>query len=77
MPSRRQKVHIVPPMHDFSLFNCDDRDQPVVMRCATRKNLAVYFLFEDHDAIILAAMHNKCVAGMKFDRLAVSGEVGH
>jgi hypothetical protein len=69
-----ERVHVVSPMDDFSVLNRDDRDEPIVVGCATRKNLAAYFVFEDHDAIILAAMRDKCVAGVKLDRLAVSAE---
>src|SRR5258708_4203118 len=61
-------------MNDFSVLNRDDRDEPVVIGHTARKNLAVHFVFEDYDATILRAMHNKCVAGVKLDRLAVSGE---
>jgi hypothetical protein len=49
---------------------------PVVIGHAGRKNLAVYFIFEDYDSNILRAVDNKCVTGMKLDRLAVSGEAG-
>ena len=34
----------------------------------------MHFVLEDHDATVLTAVHNKCVAGVKLDRLAVSGE---
>src|ERR1700687_2310644 len=61
-------------MHDLSFLNRYDRDEPVVIGHASRKNLAVHFVFEDHDATVLRAVHNKCVAGVKFDGLAISGE---
>src|SRR5882762_4417304 len=64
-------------MNDFSVLNRDDRDEPVVIGRTARKNFAVHFVFEDHDATILRAMHNKCVAGVKLDRLAVSREASH
>src|SRR3989441_2273199 len=69
-----QRVHVVSPMHDLSFLNRYDRDEPVVIGHARRKNLAVNFVFEDHDTTVLRAVHNKCVAGVKLDRLAVSGE---
>ena len=62
-------------MDDPSVLNRNDRDKPVVVGCAARKNLAVYFILEDDDATILAAMDNKLVAGVKLDRLAVSGQL--
>src|SRR5260370_42173402 len=61
-------------MNDFSVLDRDDRDESVVIGRTARKNLAVHFVFEDHDATVLRAVHNKCVAGEKLDRLAVSGE---
>src|SRR5437879_6811089 len=64
-------------MNDFSVLNRDDRDESVVIGRTARKNFAVHFVFEDHDATILRAMHNKCAAGVKLDRLAVSREDSH
>src|SRR5712691_36378 len=64
-------------MDDLSVLNRDDRDEPVVIGCCTRKNRAVHFVFENHDATIPGAVHHKCVAGVKLDRLAVSGEACH
>src|ERR1700676_3632803 len=64
-------------MHDLSALNCDNRDESVVIGSAIRKNSSVHFVFENHDATIPRAVHNKCVAGMKLDRLAVSGEASH
>jgi hypothetical protein len=29
----------------------------------------VHFVLKDHDATILRAVHNKCVAGVKLDRI--------
>src|SRR5580700_1174002 len=64
-------------MHDLSFLNRYDRDKPVVIGRTARKNFAVHFVLEDHDATILRAMHNKCVAGVKLDRLAVSRVASH
>ena len=64
-------------MDDLSVLNRDDRDEPIVIGCATRKNLAVHVVLKDHDATVLTAVHNKCVAGVKLDRLAVSREARH
>src|SRR5260221_12637783 len=61
-------------MHDLFVLNCDNRDEPVVIGGTIRKNPSVHFILEDHDATVLRAVHNKCVAGVKLDRLAVSGE---
>src|SRR5258706_11403559 len=30
-----QGVHVVPPMYDLSVLNCDNRDESVVIGCAT------------------------------------------
>jgi len=72
-----QRVYIVSPMYDLSVLNRDDRDEPVVIGRTTGENPSVYFVLKDHDATILSAMYNKCIAGVKFDGLAVSGEAGH
>src|SRR5437667_4336571 len=64
-------------MDDLFVLNRDDRDEAVVIGCSTRKNRAVHFVLENHDATIPGAVHNKCVAGVKLDRLAVSGEACH
>src|ERR1700730_5472747 len=72
-----QRVHVISPMDDLSVLDRDDRDEPVVIGCATRKNRAMHFVLENHDATIPGAVHNKCVAGVKLDRLAVSGEACH
>src|ERR1700732_3751298 len=64
-------------MNDFSVLNRDDRNEPVVVGRTARENFPVHFVLDDHDATILRAMHNKRVAGVKLDRLAVSREAGH
>src|SRR5260370_2602961 len=64
-------------MSDLSILNGDDRDEPVVIACTTGENSSVHFVLQDHDATILRAMHNKCIAGVKLDRLAVSREGSH
>jgi hypothetical protein len=55
-------------MNDFSVLNRDDRDEPVIIEGTIRKNPSVYLILEDHDATVLRAVHNKCVAGVKLDR---------
>jgi hypothetical protein len=61
----------------FSVLNRDDRNEPGVVGRTARENFPVHFVFEDHDATILRMMHNKRVAGVKLDRLAVSREASH
>src|SRR5260221_6741997 len=61
-------------MHDFSALNCDNRDESLVIGGTIRKNPPVHLVLEDHDATIPRPVHNKCVAGVKLDRLDVSGE---
>src|SRR5271169_1039605 len=63
-------------MNDFSVLNRDDRNEPVVVGRTARENFTVHFVFEDHDATIVRTMHNERVAGVKLDRLAVSGVAG-
>ena len=64
-------------MHDLSVLNCDHRDESVVIGDSIRKNSSVHFVLEDHDTTVLRAVHTKCIAGVKLDRLAVSGEASH
>src|ERR1700685_2333539 len=72
-----QGVHVVSPMHDFSLLNCDDRDESIFVRAASGKDFAVDFIFEDDDATVLRAVHDESVGGVNLDRLAVSGKTRH
>ncbi len=44
-------------MDDLSVLNRDDRDEPVVIGRSTRKNRAVHFVLENHDATIPGAVH--------------------
>src|SRR5580658_3107786 len=64
-------------MDDLPVFNCDNRDEPVVIVRTARENLAMHFIFEDHDATFRGAMNDQCIARMKLDRLPVSRETGH
>src|SRR6516162_118694 len=64
-------------MDDLSVLNRDDRDEPVVIRCSTRKYRAVHFVLENHDPTIPRAMHHQCVSGVKLDCLAISGQACH
>src|SRR5260221_14517947 len=64
-------------MDDLSILNRDDRDEPVVIGSASRKNRAVHFVLENHDATIHGAVHNEGVTIVKLDRFAVSGEASH
>src|ERR1700682_6793589 len=64
-------------MDDLSVRHRDDRDEPVVIACSTQKNRAVHLVLENHDATIPRAVHNKRVAGVKLDRLAVSREASY
>src|SRR5579862_9542533 len=64
-------------MNDFPVLNRDDRNEPVVVGRTARENLPVHFVFEDDDATVLRTMHNKRVARVKIDCLAVSREAIH
>src|SRR6202521_4237737 len=64
-------------MDDLSVLDCDNRDESVVIGSTIGENPSVHLVLENHDATIPRAVHNKCVAGVKLDRLAVSGEASH
>src|SRR5580692_8442414 len=64
-------------MDDSSVFNGDNRNEPVVVGSAARKNRAMHFIFDDDDATVLGAMNSQCIARVKLDRLPISGEAGH
>ena len=61
-------------MYDPSVLNSDDGDEPIVVGNARRKNLSVYFVFEDHDATIFRRMHDKGVAAVAEFEQCVIGD---
>src|ERR1700720_4274461 len=69
---RRQRVHVVPPMHDLAVFDSNHRDEPVVVGGAGRDYLAVYLVFDDHDTRVLRSVDDECVRVMQDDVLAVA-----
>src|ERR1700726_1597094 len=54
-----QRVHVVSPMDDLFVLDRHDRYEPVVVGHPSREDLAVYFVFEDHNATILSMVYNK------------------
>ena len=67
-----QRVGLIPELHSESVSASFGRR--VISR---RKNSPVDFVFLNQDATIPRVVHNKCVARVKLDRLAVSGEASH
>ena len=63
-------------MDDLAVLNGDDGDEPVVVGRAGCENLAVYFVFKDHDAGVLTAVYDESVTGVNADGFAISGEAG-
>src|ERR1700722_16793495 len=76
-------------MDNLSVLNGDDGDQPVVVGHVGSQNLAVHFVFENHNAAILMGarktrvrntgvlnswVQHECVAGVKANTLAISGK---
>src|ERR1700721_3069072 len=64
-------------MHDLSVLYGDNRDESVVIGCATGKNFPVHYVLEDDDTTILSSMDNKCIARMEFDLPAISRKARH
>jgi hypothetical protein len=54
-------VDVVSPMHDLSVANRDNGEEPVVVRHTRRQDSAVHFAFEDHDAPVVGMVHLKLV----------------
>src|ERR1700693_6553447 len=73
---RRQRVHVVAPMHDLSIFDSNHRDEPVVVRGAGRDYLAVYLVFDDHDTRVLRSVNDERVRAMQDDVVAVACGAG-
>jgi hypothetical protein len=48
-------------MDDLSVRDRYDGNEPVVVGRASREDLAVYFVFEDHNATVLSLVHNESV----------------
>jgi hypothetical protein len=74
---RCQRVHVIPPVHDFSVFDCDDGAEPVVIGHPGCENCAVHVIFEDCDTTVLRAVYDKSIGRMKLYGLAVSGKLTH
>src|SRR6202030_4175765 len=69
---RRERVHVVPPMHYLAVFDSNHRDEPVVVGGAGRNYLAVYLLFDDHDTRVLRSVNDERVRAMQDDAVAVA-----
>jgi hypothetical protein len=62
-------------MHDPSVLNRDDRNEPVVIRRTSPQNLSVYLVFEDDNASISCRVDDEAVAQVKLDALTISEKV--
>src|SRR3984893_11343826 len=69
---RRQRVHVVPPMHDLAIFDSNHRNEPVVVGGAGCDYLAVYLVFDDHDTRVLRSVNDERVRAMQDDVVAVA-----
>src|ERR1700693_5321014 len=56
---RRQRVHVVPPMHDLAVFDSYHRQEPVVVWGASSHHLAFYLVFDDHDPGVLRSLNDE------------------
>src|SRR5258708_14133180 len=69
---RCQRVHIVPPLHDLSALDGNDRNEPVVVWGAGRDNLTVDIVFDDDNARRLRSMHDELISPVKYDLVALA-----
>ena len=67
-----QRIHVISPMHDFTIAYRDDRDEPVNLESAGRDRLAMHLIFKDDYARILASMHDEFVRVVQDDIIAIA-----
>src|ERR1700674_1924139 len=60
-----QRVHIVPPLHDLSALDGNDRDEPVVVGGAGRDNFTMDIVFDDDNARVLRSVYDKRVSAVE------------
>ena len=76
-PPRRQRIHIIPPPHDFTAFDKCDGDEAVAVGAAGVEHFAVHLVFERHDAAVARGVHHQGVAVRELDALAIAGVERH
>ncbi len=68
-----KRVHVISPTDNFSVFDGDDGDKPVVVGSAGFQSLAVNLVFQNNDAIFLVMMNDKVIAFVNLDAVAIPG----
>jgi hypothetical protein len=74
---RRQRIHLVAPVHDLAVLNKGDRDKSIILGAAALEYLAVNLVFEGHDVTIRERMRGQRIAALKQDAVAVPGIERH
>jgi hypothetical protein len=64
-------------VHDLSVVDRDDGEEPVVVWNACRENRTVHFAFEDNNTAVLSMMHDKLISRMQPDIVAIPGKLSH
>jgi len=67
-----KRVHIVSPLHNLAILDGDDRDEPVVIGCASRDHVAMHLVFDDHDTRILGSVDDERVRAVKDDIVTIA-----
>src|SRR5580700_6247242 len=68
-----ERVHVIPPAHDFAVLNRGDRDKPVLVGRIGGDDLPMHFVFEGHDTTVIGRMHEQRVASIESDVVPVVG----
>jgi len=59
-------------VHDLSVLDGNDRDEPVVVLGAGRQNLTMDIVFDDDNARVLRSVHDELISAVEDDVVAVA-----
>jgi hypothetical protein len=73
----RERIHVISPVCDLSLFELDDRAKPIVVLHARREDLPMDLVFNDDDAAVARLVDDQLIGRLKRDAVDVAPERGH